>query len=298
VIPAPVQPLSILLDSHAFPLFSSLSPRPGSPIHVAGLVGSSLSALVAAQFREAKGSLLVLTPDVKGAETLVEDLLSWLPEEQVAHFPGLDLKPYEWREPFGQTRERRLECFDSLYRGHRLVLVTTVTAFLERLPAPENLHREIVELRPGDALNPSLFREQVLTLGFQEEGAVRDIGEFSVRGEILDIYPYLSENPYRIVLNGDSVETIKEFDIFSQRSVRAVPKISLFPLDECCYSPEEIEAGLNRHRGRLGSEEFQRAESHRLLHKRDLTGIHWQKAFFKSLKPEPYCCRIRSCPRA
>jgi len=280
---APVPPLSDLLDLRAFPDFAALSPAPGKPVQIAGLAGSAASALVATQFRQAGASLLYLAADVRDAEAMAEDLESWLGEDSVLRFPGLDLKPYEWREPFGQVRELRLEAFEALYKGRRAVVVSTVSAFLERFQSPQSLHREVVTLRGGDALNPAAFREAVGTLGFREEPAVQDIGDFSVRGEILDIYPFMADNPYRIVLDGDVIESIREFDIFSQRSLRTVDSISLLPQDECCYTPDEIAAGLLEQFDALGGEAGYEAELHRLTGKRDLAGIHWQKAFFKQL---------------
>ncbi len=281
-IPA-IPPLSELLDLRAFPDFIALNPAPGKPVHVAGLAGSAASALVATQFRNAAAPVLYLAADAKDAEAMAEDLESWLGEESVLRFPGLDLKPYEWREPFGQVRELRLEAFEALYKGRRAVVVSTVSAFLERFQSPQSLHREVVTLRAGDDLNPAAFREAVGSLGFREEPAVQDIGDFSVRGEILDIYPFMADNPYRIVLDGDVIETIREFDIFSQRSLRAVESVALLPQDECCYTPDEIAAGLLEQFDALGGETGYEAELHRLTGKRDLAGIHWQKAFFKKL---------------
>jgi transcription-repair coupling factor (superfamily II helicase) len=281
-----ILPLSELLEQRAFPDFAGLETTVGKPLHVAGLAGSAASALVAAQFHKlAKSgdSVLYLAPTAKDAEAMAEDLVSWIGEDAVLHFPGLDLKPYEWREPFGQVRERRLETFEALYRKQRAVVILTAAAFLERFQSPQSLHREIVELRAGDALNPTTFREAAGTLGFHEESAVQDLGDFSVRGEILDIYPYLAENPYRIVLDGDVIESIREFDIFSQRSLRQVDSVALLPQDECCYTADEIEQGLLEHADKLGGDAALEAELHRLLRKRDLTGIHWQKAFFKKL---------------
>jgi transcription-repair coupling factor (superfamily II helicase) len=281
---SPVFPLSDLLDQGVFADFVTMHPVPGKPLHVAGLAGSAASALVAQRFRNSGGSILYLAPDAKDAETLAEDLTNWLGEEAVLRFPGLDLKPYEWREPFGQVREQRLEVFEALYRGRRAVVVATAAAFLEKFQSPKSLHREIVELRAGDALNPATFREAVMALGFREEGTVQDIGDFSVRGEILDIYPFLADNPFRIVLDGESIETIREFDIFSQRSIRPVQAVALLPQDECCHTDEEIAAGLLEHLEELGGEAAYESELHRLTRKRDLAGIHWQKAFFK--KPD------------
>jgi transcription-repair coupling factor (superfamily II helicase) len=104
-----------------------------------------------------------------------------------------------------------------------------------------------------------------------------------VRGEIIDIYPYLLENPVRIVLFGDEIESVKEFDIFTQRSVKDVPSVDVFPLDECCFSHKDLETGMEKHLDRFVGEGSFEAEHHRLLVKRNLDGIHWQKAFFKDL---------------
>jgi len=282
----PAAPLSSLLDLRDFPGFAALKPAPGKPVHVAGLAGSAASALVAAQYhngREGDAPLLYLAADARDAEAMAEDLEAWLGEDVVLRFPGLDLKPYEWREPFGQVREQRLEAFEALYKGRRAVVVSTVTALLERFQSPQSLHREIVTLRAGDDLNPAAFREAAGALGFREDASVQDIGDFSVRGEILDIYPFMADNPYRIVLDGDTIETIREFDIFTQRSLRTVPEVALLPQDECCYTPDEIAAGLLEHLDALGGETAYEAELHRLTHKHDLAGIHWQKAYFKNL---------------
>jgi len=134
----PVSPLSELLDLRTFPDFADLNPAPGKPVHVAGLAGSAASALVAAQFLKARSMqspLVYLATDAKDAEAMAEDLESWLGEDSVLRFPGLDLKPYEWREPFGQVREQRLEAFEALYKG-RIAVVVSIGR-VGAIPKPE-----------------------------------------------------------------------------------------------------------------------------------------------------------------
>ena len=97
--------------------------RKADPLYVAGLAGSAVSALIARHFTDGKGNILYLAPDAKTAELVAEDLESWIGEDQVLLFPGLDLKPYEWRKPFGHVLEQRLECFEALYKKRRSVLV-------------------------------------------------------------------------------------------------------------------------------------------------------------------------------
>ena len=277
-------PLAQLFHEETFPALSAPEFRRDDPIYVAGLAGSGVSALVARHFQDSTGNILYLAPDAKSAELIAEDLESWLGEEQVLLFPGLDLKPYEWRKPFGHVLEQRLACFEALYKNKRSVLVTTLPTFLTRLSSPDSLHLEILNLAKGGTLNMEEFRDTVLHMGFSEEAVVQDIGEFSVRGEIIDIYPYLLDNPVRIVLFGDEIESVKEFGIFTQRSVKEIDQVDLFPLDECCFSHKDLEAGMERNLDRFLSEDSFKVENHRLLVKRDLEGIHWQKFFFKDLR--------------
>jgi transcription-repair coupling factor (superfamily II helicase) len=276
-------PLAQLFQEETFPALSTAEFRQADPLYVSGLAGSGVSALIARHFQDSTGNLLYLAPDAKTAEMVAEDLESWLDEDQVLLFPGLDLKPYEWRKPFGHVLEQRLACFEALYKGKRSVIVTALPTFLTRLSSPNSLHLEILNLAKGGTLNLEEFKETVLHMGFTEEAVVQDIGEFSVRGEIIDIYPYLLDNPVRIVLFGDEIESVKEFDIFTQRSVKEIEQVDLFPLDECCFSHKDLEAGMEKHLDRFASEDSFKVENHRLLVKRDLEGIHWQKAFFKNL---------------
>lgn len=283
--------LNDLLQSHAFPSLESPRPLHGEPLHIAGLEGSAISAFLAAQFlreQDSKtkkpGQILYLAPDAKTAEMVAEDLEGWLGDEAVIQFPGLDLKPYEWRHPFGHLLEQRLSAFEALYRKKPAVVVATLSDFLLKLNSPESLHLEILSFHKGEELSLRHFRETLLQMGFREENTVQDIGEFSVRGEIIDIYPYLAEHPYRLVLFGESIEAIKEFDIFTQRSLKEVESIELFPLDECSFTPKEIEAGMERHLDRFIGDGAFEAELHKLLVKRDFAGVHWQKAFFKDLR--------------
>ncbi len=275
--------LSALMEGLRLESLQGLDAPAGRPLYLSGLVGSSPSALAASQFLKGQGNLLYLARDIKSAENLADDLESWIPKENLVYFPGLDLKPYEWRSPFGHVMEQRLRGFEHLYNGKRAALVTTWDTFLHRLSSPESLHLEILSFTAGERLSISDFRQAVVHMGFTENAVVQDIGEFSVRGEIIDVYPFLLENPVRIVLFGDEIESIREFDIFTQRSVKDIPQVNLFPMDECCYSPKELEEGLFRNLEQFGAEDVFESESQKLLVRRDLTGIYWQKSFFKSL---------------
>ncbi len=96
--------LSSLIEEQIFSSFTSFNPGIGKSIYVSGLEGASLSALAATKFHELEKdcrSMLIVMRNAKSAEILTEDLESWLGNGHVFYFPGLDLRPYEWRNPFG-----------------------------------------------------------------------------------------------------------------------------------------------------------------------------------------------------
>jgi transcription-repair coupling factor (superfamily II helicase) len=275
--------LYTLLEKRIFESFVSLDFHRRRSHYVSGLEGSSLSALVAAQYLELKENqtpVLVIMRDVKSAEILIEDLRSWLGEDEVLYFPGLDLKPYEWRSPFGQITEQRLQCYDQLLKGKRRVVVTTLSAFMFKLISPEFFRREILILEKKQEIDLEDMRETLIHMGFIEESIVEDMGQFSIRGGILDIYPFLIDNPVRLELGGDEIDSIREFDIFSQRSIKELEKVEIFPYDECCFSKSELEDGLLAQNEKFPDESAFEAEIHRLVEKRDRTGLNWQKPFF------------------
>ncbi|MFC1585068.1 transcription-repair coupling factor [Fibrobacterota bacterium] len=275
--------LNSLLKERVFESFHALDYAETKSWYVSGLEGSSLSALISARYSELEEtgtSVLVIMKDAKSAEMLLEDLRGWLGEAEVLSFPGLGLKPYEWRSPFGQIIEQRLQCYGHVLKNSRCLLVTTLSAFLQKLNSPDFVRREIVTLEKGHELALDDLRDTLIHMGFTEESIVEEMGQFSVRGGILDIYPYLVDNPARIELWGDEIESIREFDIFSQRSAAELEAIEVFPFDENCFSQTELEEGLLSLGESITDESVFEAEIHRLVDKRDRTGLTWQRPFF------------------
>ncbi len=281
------QTLRTLLEQNAFSSFKDCPVSVESPCHLSGLEGSSLSGLIASTHinaKETSESVLVVMRSAKTAEMLCDDLKGWLGEEAVLYFPALDLKPYEWRAPFGQILEQRLHCYFHLIKSSPVVVVTTQEALLMKLNPPQYLNREVITLSKGQEISLSDMRETLNHLGFVEETVVEDMGQFSIRGGLLDIYPFLLDNPVRIEFFGDEIESIREFDIFSQRSIDKRTDIEIIPFDECCFSISQLEEGLLNVEDKFSEPATFEAELERLTNRMDRTGIYWQRPFFS---PEP-----------
>lgn len=125
--------------------------------------------------------------------------------------------------------EQRLEVTKRLYSGEKLTVVTTPEVFSESLQSFSGIRKELIEIRQGDSLDISAFSEKLVAMGYENESQISSHGEFSVRGNIVDVFPYTESTPFRIDLWGDEIESVKSFDVESQRSIESVEGFSIFP---------------------------------------------------------------------
>lgn len=212
--------------------------------------------MVATRFLKKPGPILVVSKDYKSAENWVENLEGLLGEDFVRFFPSIGLKPYEKKVPFEGVLEERLKFFRDIEDVNPFVTVCPLDSFLMRLPAPHSVMTECKMFKVGDVMEPSSLRPWFLDHGFVEQPVVSGVGEFSIRGCIVDVNCLLYPHPIRVEFFGDEIESIRSFDIFSQRSVETMKSVKLFPMGEftvkeheaACYNGDL--SGLWWHRGR------------------------------------------------
>ena len=114
------------------------------------------------------------------------------------------------------------------------ILIASVQAAAVRLHGPERLLNYCLMLKVGEEMSPEMIREYLFESGYVEDDPVTDPGEFSLRGGILDIFPPHLEKPVRLEFFGDQIESIRIFDVDSQRSVETVNTIEIIPMREYC----------------------------------------------------------------
>ncbi len=258
-----------------------VSPAKGSSMpRVSGLSVPGQAAWVAREFLQAR-SVLVVAQDARAAEMWIENLEGILGEDDVCSFPGLGIKAYEAKDPFGSVLEDRLLVFRRLRLGQPLVVVTTLEALLAKLPQPGFLDARILRFRKGDLCDPAELRTALIDLGFREQPVVENVGDFSLRGCIIDVNPLLSEHPIRLELFGDEIESIRHFDLFSQRSLDALEQAEIYPMGEFRPAPKEFQAGLARmekERGAMVASSFASAFANGTV-----PGLCWKRAWFDGL---------------
>jgi transcription-repair coupling factor (superfamily II helicase) len=281
-----VQTLRQLLDDRA--LFPSLrAVVPAAPwIEVAGLDGSAPAVTIALRHlaRGSQARTLVVAEDARGMERLRDDLGAILGDEHLLPYPALELKPYEWRKPFGATLESRLTTLERLAQPGPCLVVTTLSALGQRLSAPGMLGRDTLRLAKGATADLGALRKRLVGMGYREEPLCEEMGAFSVRGGILDVFGYGMDNPVRAELWGDEIESLREYDLFTQRSLKDREDIEVLPLDEDLPHDDALQNGLLEMLSAFPTEERRfEAERTRLEDEGDRTGWAWQRPFFAQL---------------
>jgi transcription-repair coupling factor (superfamily II helicase) len=200
------------------------------PVRLSGLVGSSGAVLVAILYRRLGVTTVVVCPDE--GDQVREDLESLLGEDQVFYLPDWEILPYDEFSPHDAIVGTRLKTLAALRGGKRGVVVVPARAFLRRIIPPEDLARCMLTVRAGQALDPREFMTRLGRMGYMRHPVVEDVGTFAMRGGILDIFPQGLEEPARIEFFGDQVESIRQFDPVTQRSVGGIGETRILPARE------------------------------------------------------------------
>ncbi len=196
------------------------------------LYGSSKS-LVAAGIAQASGrQVLLVTRGARQAERLEADLVNFLPEDRVWLYPQWEILPYEDNTPDPGVVGPRQEVLSELAHGRAGVAVVPVRALLQRVRPPEDFCERVLTLRTGELVDLDALLRELTVLGFRREAMVEEVGTFSLRGGILDIYGYRMENPVRLELFGDELTEIRHFEIASQRSTAKLSEAVVLPVSE------------------------------------------------------------------
>ena len=240
----PIEPLSKLWSRGTFPGLSEwLSRRPQTSLFT-GCAGSSDAFLIAGLFSASGRTVLVLVESGKQAEVLSAECASLLGEDSVSLFPSRDAVPYNMKSPFGPVVESRYTVLSALLDGKKAVYIAPHAALLQKVPPPRELFNRIIRLNAGRDISIPTLSSWLADNGFRRETMVADVGTFCIRGGIVDIYPFMTDGPVRVEFFGDVIESIREFDVFSQKTSRSRESVEIFPMKEHCLGPETVERGL------------------------------------------------------
>lgn len=205
-------------------LLSELSDASTRRISISGLAGSFPALLSSVISKETKRQIVIVSPDRTAAQKMYDDLLL-LHTGTISTFDvrgaGSLLTAQEIPDTGATLRAMVNSTVD--------IIVATIDSCRMRLPDPQSVASKCVQLRVGTEVMPTGLVQQLRSAGFNRCDFVAAPGEFSQRGGILDVFSFAGEHPVRIEFLGDTVESIREFDALSQRSIREISGATIMP---------------------------------------------------------------------
>ena len=226
---------------------AALAEPAAQPAAVSGLTPTAKALVVAALAHEVMRPVVVLTQDNEAAQNHRQNtatFLDWLEPgagSSAQVLPALDCSPYESRSPHAEIQELRAVALWNLARGKVRVLFVPVAAALGRFRECAFYSSLAIELKVGDELSLDDLVEHLRGVGYEPGEPVAAVGQYSVRGGIMDVFPPEAEWPFRLEFFGDRLESVREFDPSSQRSRKLVPQALVLPLSEAQRSPKFFE---------------------------------------------------------
>ena len=186
--------------------------------------------------------VIVTYSDLKARE-LYEEYQFY--DKNVMLYPAKDLIFFQADIHGNQLVKERVKTMRRLLEGKPTTIVTTYAALMTPLPVWDR-DRDVLDIHKGMELVESRLAERLVDFGYEKCYQVESAGQFSVRGGIIDIFDLTEENPYRIELWGDEVESIRSFDVLSQRSIEKLESITVFPASEFVLDDRRIRDGIAR----------------------------------------------------
>ncbi len=205
------------------------------PVPAAAWIGELLA-------RDFGRPLLVLVPREADALMWIESARLFGREEGVVYFPAPSLTPYQEAETSLMVRAQESVALDCVTSGRMTTVVATPRALFRRLPTPEDLRTAIRTVKPGEDHPIDTLVGHLVRYGFRRTDLVYEVGDFAVRGGIVDFFPPGEDAPVRLDLFGDTVESIRWFDAQSQRSEDTLDSVRILPLS--LFPAGADEAGL------------------------------------------------------
>ena len=270
--------------------FSTMSDLPGSSF-------SWIASLLAKNWAH---PVILVTEKASRAEAIYRELLFFASHDKtplaVLNFPAWETLPFEQLSPFGPLVGERISTLFRLTQmsgqgavlagneeGHtQAIVITTAAALMQRVMPASILSQQGFAIKKGDQLNLAIMREFLASSGYRSASQVVESGEFAVRGGIVDFFPPGQDDPVRIELFGDEVETLRQFDPVTQRSTDPIPGVQALPISEVILNEETIRTFRTQFRQAFGGDTLEDPSYREISKGNKVQGMeHWLPLFYE-----------------
>jgi transcription-repair coupling factor (superfamily II helicase) len=220
----------------------------------------------------------------------VEQMLGFIaPDIPVLMLPAWDCLPYDRVSPGADVSARRLAAISGLIsharKPHAAIVLVTVNAMLQKIAPAEIIESLAFSAKPGNTIRMDDIAARLERNGFDRVPTVREVGEFAVRGGILDVFVPGTEEPVRLDFFGDTLETIRTFDPASQRTTGQARSLDLNPMSEVSLTPDTISRFRTNYLSLFGAATRDDALYQAVSEGRRYAGMeHWLPLFYDHLE--------------
>ena len=198
-------------------------------VSVTGLGGSSKSFFLSHILKHRNSDLVYIAGDEEQAEIIRDDLETILGKDAVTFLPDQKERPYEVMFRDSSRKGMYQEALEKVINGQAVIVVTTAGAIVKKIIPTQIYKKQILKIKTNNDIDFEQFKSRLVDLGFNREPVVENCGEMSIRGGIVDIFPFSRQNPLRIEFFGNEIESIREFDVATQRSLETILQVFIYP---------------------------------------------------------------------
>ena len=214
-----------------------------SSVQVTGCIDAQKAHFIYAAGEKANKKLIVTYSELRAKE-LCENYRLF--DKNVRFYPAKDLIFYSADVQGNLLVQQRIQVLQKLAEEEEVTVITTMGGIMDRLLPPEMFQNQVETVENDAGFDMELWKKKLTAMGYERTGQVEGSGQFAVRGGILDIFPLTEENPVRIELWGDEIDSIRSFDVESQRSIENLDSIRIYPASEFTAGEERIQSGLKQ----------------------------------------------------
>lgn len=263
----------------------SLPVKAGDQRQLGELTGAACATLVAEMAERHSGPVVLVAPDMQNALRLNDEIRQFT-DSMVMGLADWETLPYDSFSPHQDIISSRLATLYQLPTMQRGVLIVPVSTLMQRVCPHSFLHGHALVMKKGQRLSRDALRDQLEGAGYRHVDQVMEHGEYATRGALLDLFPMGSDQPYRLDFFDDEIDSLRLFDVDSQRTLEEVAAINLLPAHEFPTDQTAIELFRSQWRDRF---EVKRDAEHiyQQVSKGTLpAGIeYWQPLFFSEPLP-------------